>query len=88
MEYSLREKLEVAKELVSTFKPERYLFFIISTISVLALLVISIYSFMKGAIDSKTFFALFAPAGGISISAGLILRMFSNCLEFLKDELK
>ena len=88
MEYTLKDKIDAAKELVATFKIERYLMFIIATISVLALLFLAIYSFVKGTIDYKTFFALFMPAGGISISAGLILRMFSDCLSFVKEEIK
>lgn len=84
---TLKERVDAAKELVAIFKIERYLFFIISTISVVALLCIAIYSFLNDKVDNKTFFALFMPTGGISISAGLILRMFSDCLKFLKEEI-
>ena len=88
MEYTLSEKVKASKELVKMFHLERLTFFIISTLSVLIIIALAVYSFMTKQLTWDTFLALFLPAGGISLSCSLILKMFSECLKFLKDELK
>lgn len=86
--YSLNDKVKAAKEMVKVFRPERIAFLIVSIISVLTLIVLSVYAFLQGEIGWEIFAAMFLPAGGITYSASLILGMFTKTLEFLKDELK
>ncbi len=88
MEYSLKEKVDAAKELVKTFHLERITFFIIATISVLILIALAVYSFINKQLSWDVFIALLLPSGGIGICCGFILKMFTDCLNFLKQELK
>jgi hypothetical protein len=88
MEYTLLEKVKAAKELVKLFHLERITFFVVSTISTIVIIGLGVYSFTTNQITWDTFLALFLPTGGIFFSCGLILKMFSECIKFLKDELK
>jgi hypothetical protein len=88
MEYTLKEKVAAAKDLVKTFHLERVGFFVVSTISVLILISLAVYCFINKQLTWDVFAALFLPAGGIGLSCGLILKMFTDCLKFLKEEIK
>lgn len=88
MDYTLKEKVDAAKDLVKTFHLERVGFFVISTISVLILIALAVYCFMTKQLSWDVFAALFLPTGGIGLCCGLILKMFTDCLKFLKEEIK
>ena len=85
MPTTLRERLDIAKELVGMFQAERITFYLISLVSVIALLTVAIYCFISKNLTSDVFVALFAPAGGITIACGKLLKMFNDCLKFLQD---
>ena len=88
MPSTLQEKVSAAKDLVATFHFERITFLITSTLSALILILLATYSYLSKQIGLELFFALFLPTGGITFSCGLVLKMFSDCLNFLKEEIK
>lgn len=88
MECTLNEKVLAAKELVKIFKPERTTVLFFAVISGLALLALIVYAFFKGPIQWDIVIALFAPCGGIGLCCSRILKMFTDCLNFLKEEIK
>lgn len=87
-EYSIKEKLKAAKELVKLFWKERTLFYIVSFLSAIVIIGLAAYTYIKEEISWKTLTTLFIPASGITYASSLILSMFSKTLKFMKDEIK
>jgi hypothetical protein len=85
---SLDNKIAAAKEMVRTFRLERIVYVVVGVLSFLTLLGLGIYSYLYDKLDWASFSMLFLPTGVITFTTGRILKMFTDCLEFLKSEIK
>lgn len=78
-------RLEEVQKLIDTFKMERIVYIVLTTISAISLIVIGLYlAISKG--EYQSFFALMVPTGTITLCIFRILKMWDDALKFINDQ--
>ncbi len=71
------------KELIGVFKFERITYLCITIVSLIILLVVAIIFLFTDKKDIALGIALFAPSGAIAYTAGRLLKMWTDSIQYL-----
>jgi hypothetical protein len=75
-------RVEDVQKLIDTFKMERIIYVILTTISAVALIAIGIYTALFKD-DYQAFIALLVPTGTLTLCIFRVLKMWDDALKYL-----
>ena len=77
-------KLEDVQKLLDTFKMERIIYVILTSLSAISLIGIGFYLLLTEK-NYQVFFALLAPTGTLTLCIYRLLKMWDDALKFLSN---
>lgn len=78
-------KIEDVQKLIDTFKLERIVYVILTSISAVSLIGIGLYLALVKE-DYKSFIALLVPTGALTLCIFRVLKMWDDALKFINDQ--
>ena len=80
----LQGRLDAVKQLIATFRMERYVYLTVAGVSILAFLACAGVMVFRKELAAADIVLLFGSTGGIVVSSGRVLRMWSDTLRFVR----
>jgi len=78
-------KLEDVQKLIETFKMERVIYVVLTSISAITLIGIGLYVALVEK-NYEGFFALFVPTGTLTLCIFRVLKMWDDALRFISNQ--
>jgi hypothetical protein len=79
----LDERYELVERLTKLFRFERYVYLVISVLSLIILLGTFFWMISKGAVDSSKLSLMFGSSGLVTYTGGQLLRMWNQALKVI-----
>ena len=76
-------KMQKVERLIALFKPERYAYLIISSLSCIALISFAIFLFGQENRDTHFIIGMFGSSGVIAVAMGRMLKMWNDVIKIL-----
>lgn len=83
---TLKDRLEVVKEITNLFKLERYVFLGATAVAAVITLIVAYYALSSHSISKATAGALFGTGGAVTLTGNRLIMMWSKSLQYLAHD--